>query len=151
MSANTLLVGSSPVDLRGLSYFQVNKMELRAPGTRRVTHDTIPGKPGAIPTPGPYDAYRFSVYGRVFGSTREEFNANLAALGVVVAGTDGVLPLTRHLAKTGGYDTHTANGAFITGLEPDMLNWINGRVQLQFWNLSGGWFDASAPTVLIVP
>jgi len=150
-SPNTLLVDGT--DIRGLTGVKVvGAMDLFAPGTRRGSHDVIPGRAGQVGAELPYDAYSFSIPVRIFGATREAMIANLRAVGTLLAGTNGLVSLERRLAKVGGgYDAHTAAGQFVTGLGLSLLNPATGRTELQFINLDGAWFDASAPTVPIVP
>lgn len=147
-SPNTLLINGN--DLR--TFFDgirvVGDMHLYAPGTRRGSHDVIPGRAGQLGAELPYDAYAFSVTVFVSGSSREEMIANLMSLGTVLAGSNGLVTLTRRLAKVGGgFTSYTANGQFVQGLDLTLLNSQTGNTELQFINLDGSWWNGTSHIV----
>jgi hypothetical protein len=160
---DTLIVGST--DLQSLDGIMLGDLSgLFAPGTRRGSNDVIPGLRGHVGAEKVYDAYAFAipvtilpqnssgVVPSTYAARRALMITNLRALSALLAGTNGLVSLTRRLSKTGGgYDTHTANGEFIAHNGFSLLNETTGRTELQFVNLSGAWFDAGAPTVPIVP
>lgn len=152
------------VDVQGLTGVVVTQIELFAPGSRRGSHDTVPGRRGQVGAELPYDAYNFGVEITVLAENasgveaatlherRALMIANLRGVAAALAGTNGLGTLTRRLAKAGGgYDEHTALGAFSSGLGADLLNVHTGQTELQFTNLDGCWFSSLAPTVPIVP
>jgi len=147
---DTLLVDGT--DIQAIDGVIVNEMELFAPGVRRGSNDVIPGRRGQLGAELAYDAYAFSVMVTIEGPSRVDMIANLRSVAAACAGTNGLVTLTRRLSKSGGgYDTHTAAGQFVQGLGISLLNPQTGQTELQFVNLDGCWFDASAPTVPIVP
>lgn len=148
-SPNTLLVGGN--DLRTLTGIHIiGDMRLFAPGTRRGSNDVIPGRRGQVGAELPYDSYAFSVSVMVLGATREAMVANLAAVGVILAGTNGLVTLERKMAKVGGgTDDMTAAGQFVTGLDLALLNYQTGQTELQFVNLDGAWTPDSGTTWVV--
>lgn len=142
---DTLLIdGTAVEDLPGV--FAVDFIDgLYAPGDPRGDDDDIPTAWGSLGASLPVAKYLITVSLGVKGPTTAELNDNLAAIGVTCRGTggDGLVALSRRLARTGGTQTHTADGRFAGGLKLTQANWSAGGLQLQFYNLSGGWFDGS--------
>lgn len=139
---STLLVDG--VDIRSLAGIIVTRMDLSAPGTRRGSADTIPGRQGQLGARLPYDAYVFAVTITVIGASEAEYVTRLAAVGAAVAGDSGLVALARRLPTSGGgYVQHTANGQFAGGLSFDLLNPVSGETELSFINLSGAWWNGS--------
>ena len=151
----TLLVGST--DIRTLTGVKiVGQMNLFAPGTRRGAADIIPGRRGQLGAELPYDAYAFSVFitvgdkdGNPCG-TQAQMTANLAAIGLILAGTNGLVALTRHLAAVGGGTTAmTAAGQFVAGMNLSTSRLNFGQAELQFLNLDGAWTPDSGTTWVV--
>lgn len=152
----TLLVGGT--DIRTLTGVKiVGQMNLFAPGTRRGAADVIPGRRGQLGAELPWDAYAFSVFitvgdkdGNPCG-TQAQMTVNLAAIGTLLAGTNGLVTLERHLAAIGGGTTAmTAEGQFVAGLNLSTSRLNFGQAELQFINLSGAW-TPDAGTNWVVP
>lgn len=121
-----------------------------APGTRRGSHDTIPGRQGQLGAQLPYDAYSFAVPITVLGDTHHEMLTILAGVGAALAGTNGLGTLERRLDDgAGGYVAHTAAGQFASFNSTSLLNPATGRTELTFANLDGAWYDAGSSTWLV--
>lgn len=123
---------------------------LFAPGTTRGDDDIIPGRRGQLGVGGlPLDRYLITVPLWVSGANTATLNSNMAALGLVVRGTGGLVTLTRRLTSSGGHVDHTAAGRFATGLTPTgERNHEAVALQLQWYNLDGAWWDG---TTWLVP
>lgn len=117
---------------------------LYAPGTRRGDDDTIPGRQGQLGVLLPADKYLITVPISVAGSTTAQLNANLHSIGSAVAGSGGLVTLTRKLANGSGFDSHTANGRFVQGLQFTLMNWTTAQTDLQFYNLDGAWWTGTS-------
>lgn len=155
VDGSTLLVDGT--DIRSLTGLTViGQMNLFAPGTRRGSNDVIPGRRGQLGAELPYDAYAFSINilvtdrdGSPCGS-QAQMIANLAAIGALLAGTNGLVALERRLPKVGGgTDDMTAAGQFTTGLSLQTLNLRTGQTELQFVNLDGAWTPDSGSTWVV--
>jgi len=147
--ADTLLFDGT--DIQSISGVVVNDMSgLFAPGTRRGSHDTIPGRGGQLGAQLPYDAYSFAVPITVLGSTRYEMLTALTAVGAALAGTNGLGTLERRLDDgSGGYVAHTAAGQFASFNSFSLLNPATGQTELTFVNLDGAWTPDSGTTWLV--
>lgn len=143
MTNTTLLFAGT--DLRALTGVTVSDLSgIFAPMTRRGTHDVIPGRAGWLGSGLPLDGYNFDVPVVVGGETHHEMYVNLAALGVVLQGSNGLGQLERRIDNgSGGYVAHTANGAF-GGLNPTLLDLQTGQLMLTFANLDGAWWTGTA-------
>lgn len=143
---DTLLIDDTDVrDLPGV--FAVDFIDgLYAPGDPRGDDDEIPTRNGALGAALPLAKYLITVSMGVKGATTAELNDNLASIAVTCRGVagNGLVTLSRRLARTGGTQTHTADGRFATGLKLTQANWSAGGLQLQFYNLSGAWFDGTS-------
>src|SRR5438876_10421661 len=108
---DTLLVGST--DIQSLAGILVEDMSgLFAPGRRRGQNDTIPGRQGQLGAPKVYDAYAFSIPVTVLPDDssgvapateqgrRAQVIANLRAANAILAGTNGLVTLTRRLSNS---------------------------------------------------
>lgn len=120
---------------------------LRAPGIRRGDPDVVPLRRGRIGADLALDSYPFTVPVAIAGTNAADLEANIAALGVLLAaGTivGGRVSLERRLPKAGGgHNSFTAAGFF-----EGFANWsfpgdFDVAVDLQFLNLDGGWFDGT--------
>lgn len=140
------------VDLQALDGIVIGDLSgLFAPGTRRGDHDTVPGRQGQLGAELPYDAFAFSVPITVLGSSHFEFLTRLKAVGDALYGTNGLGTLTRRLDDgAGGYVTHTAAGQFASFNTFSLLNSDTGQTELNFVNLDGAWWDATA-SAWVVP
>jgi hypothetical protein len=80
----------------------------------------------------------------LLGATRGERNDNLRAIGPLLRGTTGLVTLKRRIATGSGesYAEHTANGATSAACPVDHQP-HTGATELQFYNLSGAWWDGS--------
>ncbi|SRR6266705_1141473 len=153
---DTLLVGST--DIQSLAGIVVEDFSgLFAPGTRRGQNEVIPGRQGQIGAEKVYDAYAFSIPITVLphasdGSVssnlqarRAQVIANLRAASAALAGTNGLVTLTRRLSDSATtYVSHTCAGEFVQGLGMTLLNVETGQTELQFVNLDGAWWNGSA-------
>jgi hypothetical protein len=150
---DTLLIDGT--DIRSVAGVEiVGDMNLFAPGTRRGNDDVVPGQRGMLAAPGlVLDAYAFTVDLKIKAANRGQRDAYILALGALLVGTnnDGLIGLTRRLANSSdtGYDSYTAQGRFVTGLNFQVVNPGMAQTQLQFLNLSGAWKNAS--NVWIIP
>lgn len=141
-------------DLRSLTGLSIiGQMNLFAPGTRRGSNDVIPGRQGQLGAELPWDAYAFSINILVTDhdggpcGTQAQMIANLKAIGTLLAGTNGLGTLTRHLPQVGGgTEVMTAAGQFVSGMSLQTLNLRTGQTELQFVNLSGAWSPDSGST-----
>jgi hypothetical protein len=124
--------------------------QLRAPGTKRGSNLTYPNVDGDTYVPKVYAAYNFDIPAAVSGddasstllARRAALNAAIDAAGALL--DDGLLVMTRRLAKVGGgYDSTTASGEYNAGLTVQMANPVAGTTVLSFVNLSGCWIDGS--------
>jgi hypothetical protein len=63
----------------------------------------------------------------------------------MLRGPTGLVTLKRRIATGSGdaYAEHTAKGAYISGLSASIINPYTGATELQFYNLSGAWWDGS--------
>lgn len=149
---DTLMVDGT--DLQSLTGIVVQDLSgLFAPGTRRGSNDVIPGRDGQVGAALPLDAYSFSIPIVVDGGTdpdpvarRAVMVANLRAAVAAVGGqsTGGLVALTRRLGKVGGgYDIHTADGQHVALNTFSLMNFDNGKTDLEFINLNGAWLDGS--------
>lgn len=149
---DTLIVDGT--DLQSLTGIVAQDLSgLFAPGTRRGSNDVIPGRDGQLGAALPLDAYSFSIPILVDGGTdpdpvarRAVMVANLrAAMAAIWGGSNGgLVALSRRLGKVGGgYDTHTCSGQFVTLNSFSLLNFDNGKTDLEFINLNGAWLDGS--------
>lgn len=154
---DTLLIDGN--DIRDPAAFPgfkvVGDLNLLAPGTRRGQDQVIPGRPGQVGAPGlKVDAYAFSVFVYLNGSNREEYFVNLRAASAILHGTasDGLVTMHRRLSHPDppGYTEYYAQGRFVSGLSFATLNPNNGKSELQFVNLDGGWRRVS-DNVLVIP
>ncbi len=122
-------------------------MELFAPGDRRDGDDDSPGADGSYGNPTPLAKYILHIPIWVQGASRGERNDNLRTIGSYIGGAanGGLVTLERRIAtgSGSGHVSHTANGRFVTGLSPSIINHLTGKTELQFYNLDGRWFDGS--------
>jgi hypothetical protein len=158
---DTLLVGST--DIQSLAGIVVEDFSgLFAPGTRRGQNDVIPGRQGQLGAPKVYDAYAFSIpitvlpyasdgtMASTLQARRAQTIANLRAASAALAGTNGLVALTRRLSSgASSYVSHTCSGEFVEGLGLTLLNTETGQTELQFVNLDGAWWDAATSTWLV--
>lgn len=146
-SPKTLLVdGTDLRTLDGVTITDRNLVSLYAPATRRGQHDVIPGKRGQLGAELAVDAYTFTVPVAVTGTDEADLEQNLSVLASTVAGgsTGGLVSLARRLAKVGGgYNTHTASGAFAGFANFNVPGPLDIEVDLQFINLDGAWFNGT--------
>jgi len=124
---------------------------LYAPGAVRGDDDVIPGRQGQLGVAGlPLERYLITVPVWVSAVDTATLNTNLAALGLVVRGTGGLVSLTRRLTTSGGHVDHTAAGRFATGLTPTgERNRQAVALDLQFYNLDGAWTSDGGTTWLV--
>jgi hypothetical protein len=153
MAFATLYVGApgtTLVDIRSLPRMVVNRLDIRAPGTRRGGPDPIPGRRGALRAELPLAEYSFSVAITLLGNNEADYEAALAAVGAQLQGTNGLLDLARHIPNGGGgYDIHTAEGMFYGANSWGLLNPVTGQTELQFVNTSGAWSPDGGSTWLL--
>lgn len=144
-SPKTLIVdGTDLRTLDGVIVTDPNFLSLYAPGTRRGGHDVIPGERGQLGAELPVDAYNFAVGVAVSGTDEADLEQNLHALASACAGTNGLVSLERRMAKVGGgYDTHTASGAFNGFANFNAPGELDIEVDLQFVNLDGAWYNGT--------
>lgn len=138
----TLLVDGN--NLR--SYGNVTKLDIYAPGTRRVENDTIRKRRGVFRATAPVlDAFGFTVSMEILGTDDADLYSKQAALGLAVAGDSGNVALTRRVPKATSpfYLEHTANGQFVGFAGWEHINDCSVKVDLQFLNTSGGWLSGS--------
>lgn len=136
----TLLVDGT--DIRSLTgLVAVNHLDLYAPGTRRGSPLTVPGRQGQVGVSLPWDAYNFAVGITVGGGDEAAMTDNIRAIGTALEGTGGLVSLERRLptGSSGAYQAMYAKGMFSGGLGFTLLNPVTGQTELQFANLSGAW------------
>lgn len=164
---DTLLING--VDLQSLTGIVVRDLAgLHAPGTRRGSNDTVPGRRGQLGARLDLDAYAFALPiavlpvdadGNALSTTQERRAAMLSHLQSIVRLTsadEGLVSLTRRFSTPTGNVEHTARGQLVEGLAAELLNFETGQTELQLINLDGCWHgppieaDVSASTSLDV-
>jgi hypothetical protein len=137
-------------DLQSVSGVSVTDWSgLAAPGIRRGSHDTVPGRPGQVGARLPYDAYNFGVPVMLHAASNFARLAVLKALTAALAGTDGLGTLEwRQDDGAGGYVSLTAAGQFTALNGFALLRPDTATTELTFTNLDGAWKTAGDDWVL---
>lgn len=157
---DTLLVDG--VDIKSMPGVVINGIDFFATGAKRGSNDTIPGRSGQLGAAKPLDAYTFTVHATVrpilsngtspatVDARRALMIANLRQLSRSIQGlnTGGQVLLTRRLTSgEGTYVDHTAFGEYVHTTALHLINYHNGRTDLEFINLDGAWHSTNNITI----
>lgn len=100
---------------------------------------TYPNVGGDVHVPKVRSAYVFSVPFTLLGDTRAAYNDLVTDLRALLDSSTAPLALERRLTTGAGEIAETADGDYLSGLEPTLINWQTGRLALDIINLSAGW------------
>lgn len=145
---DTLLFAGT--DIQSIAGVLVNDWSgLMAPGVRRGSHDTVPGRQGQLGAQLPYDAYNFAVPVTILGASNHARLTILKALDAALRGTGGLGQLEwRQDDGAGGYVPLTAKGQFASFNSFQLLRPDTAQTELSFVNLDGAWQTAGGAWVL---
>jgi hypothetical protein len=109
-------------------------------GPLRGSSIVYPNVPGARWTPKVRDTYVFTVPMVLLADGWGSLNSKVDSLRALLDSSTGAFVMTRHRSLTGaGTSVQTADGEFLSGLQPAVTGMTVMRLALDFVNLSGEW------------
>lgn len=117
---------------------------------------TVPGRRGAVYTPGELEPYTFDVPLIVTGADTGEVYEKLSGLSALLDSTRGPLTVGRRVTLGAAQTTQEARCAVVSGWSVQLVGTNSARVSVAFMNLDGCWYssaavNASASGTLAVP
>lgn len=135
MWADLIVNGTALSSIGGIASFD----GIEADGPLRGENITYPGVAGDTWVPKVRGAYVFTVPLVLLGTSPADFQDRLDDLRALCDSSAAPLALERRRTTGAGDISETADGDYLSGLQPTHVNLRIGRVALDLVNLSGGW------------